>query len=63
LRLSEETNSVDEKLVERIASALEMVVEKLGNIETRIEELSYEIQSQGTMLCEALSPTLEESEN
>jgi hypothetical protein len=54
---------VDDKLVERVANALETIVEKLGNIETRIEELSYEIQSQGTMLCEALSPTLEESEN
>ena len=54
---------MEEKLVERVANALELIVEKLGNIETRIEELSYEIQSQGTMLCEALSPTLEESEN
>jgi len=54
---------VNEQLVDRIAIALEAIVEKLGNIETRIEELTYEVQSQGSMLCEALAPTLEESEN
>ena len=54
---------MEPQLVERIANALELIAEKLGNIETRIEELSYEVQSQGSQICEALSPTLEESEN
>jgi hypothetical protein len=54
---------MDAELVGRIAGALELIAERLGGLETRIEELSYEIQSQGTQICEALSPTLQESEN
>jgi hypothetical protein len=54
---------MDAELAGRIAGALELIAERLGSLETRIEELSYEIQAQGGQICEALSPTLEESEN
>jgi len=50
---------MDDKLGERIAIALENIVEKLAAIEIKIEELSYEVQSQGNMICESLAPPLE----
>ncbi len=54
---------MDAQIVERIAQALENIVEKLGSIETKLEELSYEVQSQGAMICEAVSPSIEECDN
>ena len=54
---------MDTQIAQRIAEALELIVEKLGNIETKIEELSYEVQSQGTMICEAIAPTIPECDN
>lgn len=54
---------MDTQLAERIAAALEQIVEKLGAIETKIEELSYEIQAQGNIICEAISPSIEECDN
>jgi hypothetical protein len=54
---------MDAQLGERIAKALEQIVEKLGAIETRLEEMSLEVQSQGSMITEALTPTIEECDN
>lgn len=56
-------NLMDAQIAERIAQSLEKIVEKLGAIETKIEEMSFEIQAQGTMICEAMSPTIEECDN
>ena len=54
---------MDGQVVERIAQALEQIVEKLGSLETKLEELSLEVQAQGTMICDAISPTIEECDN
>ncbi len=54
---------MDPQISERIATALENIVEKLSSIETKIEELSYEVQAQGNMISEALSPTIQECDN
>jgi hypothetical protein len=54
---------MDPQIAERIASALEQIVEKLGVIETKLEEISYEVQAQGNMICDAISPTIEECDN
>lgn len=54
---------MDTQLAERIAIALEQIVEKLGNIESKIEELSYEVQAQGGMICEAITPSIPECDN
>jgi hypothetical protein len=54
---------MEAKTEERLVVALEAIVEKLGNLEGKLEELSYEVQSQGTLICEALSPTLQECDN
>lgn len=42
------------ELMERIASALEMICEKLTGIEGKIEDLTYEIQSHGSAMNECL---------
>jgi len=54
---------MDSQQVERIAHALEQIVEKLGSIESKIEELTFEVQAHGTMICDAISPTIEECDN
>lgn len=54
---------MDAQIAERIAKSLEQIVEKLGAIETKLEEMSYEIQAQGTMIVDAMSPTIEECDN
>jgi hypothetical protein len=54
---------MDSQQAERIAKALEQIVEKLGAIETKIEELTFEVQAHGNMLCDAISPTIEECDN
>jgi hypothetical protein len=54
---------MDPQIAERVAKALEQIVEKLTSIETKIEELSYEVQAQGGMICDAISPTIEECDN
>jgi len=54
---------MDPQIAERIALSLEQIVEKLGTIEIKLEELSLEVQSQGTMICDAISPTIEECDN
>ena len=55
---------MEQQIAERIATALENIVEKLSSIEIKIEELSYEVQSQGNMICESLAPTVvEECDN
>ena len=54
---------MDQKIAERMASALENIVEKLASIETKLEELSYEVQSQGNMICETLAPSVQECDN
>jgi hypothetical protein len=54
---------MEPQLAERIARALEHIVEKLGSIETKLEELSLEVQAQGGMICDAISPTIEECDN
>lgn len=52
---------MDQQIAERIATALENIVEKLSSIEGKIEELSYEVQSQGNMICDSLAaPTIQE---
>jgi hypothetical protein len=45
---------VEKDVAERIASALEQMVEKLGNIEVKIEELTYELQAHGNVLADAV---------
>jgi len=50
-------NSVEKDVAdvaERIAAALEQMVEKLGNIEVKIEELTYELQAHGNVLADAV---------
>lgn len=50
--------SVEERnlaLTERIAAALEQIVEKLSNLENKVEELTYEVQSHGNVLADALA--------
>ncbi|HEY9776559.1 MAG TPA: hypothetical protein V6C81_22545 [Planktothrix sp.] len=54
---------MDPQIAERIAKALEQIVEKLSTIETKIEELAYEVQAQGSLICDAISPTIEECDN
>jgi hypothetical protein len=54
---------METQTVERIAAALEQIVEKLGAIEVKIEELSYEIQAQGTVIVDALNPGIAECDN
>jgi len=54
---------MDAQIAERMAKALEQIVEKLASLETKLEELSYEVQAQGTMICDALTPTIEECDN
>jgi len=46
---------VEKDVAERIASALEMMVEKLGNLEVKIEELTYELQAHGNVLADAVT--------
>jgi hypothetical protein len=46
--------NVDVDVAERIASALELMVEKLSNIEIKIEELTYELQAHGNVLADAV---------
>jgi len=46
---------VEKDVAERIASALEMMVEKLGNLEAKIEELTYELQAHGNVLADAVT--------
>jgi hypothetical protein len=46
---------VETDIAERIASALELMVEKLSNIEVKIEELTYELQSHGNVLADAVT--------
>lgn len=45
---------------ERIAAALEQMVEKLSNIEIKIEELTYELQAHGNLLADAVGVLPEE---
>lgn len=50
--------SLEEKnlvVAERIASALEQIVEKLSNLESKVEELTYEVQSHGNMIADAIA--------
>jgi len=47
--------AVEKDVAERIASALELMVEKLTNIEVKIEELTYELQAHGNVLADALT--------
>ena len=54
---------MDQKIAERMASALENIVERLASIETKLEEMCYEVQSQGNMICESLAPTAQECDN
>lgn len=54
---------MDTQLTERIAAALEQIVEKLGSIETKLEELCYEVQAQGSLICDAISPEIQECDN
>jgi hypothetical protein len=46
--------NVEKDVAERIACALEQMVEKLGNIEVKIEELTYELQAHGNVLADAV---------
>jgi len=45
---------VEKDVAERIAAALEQMVEKLGNLEVKMEELTYELQAHGHMLADAV---------
>jgi len=54
---------MDSQTAERIAKALEQIVDKLGLIESKLEELTLEVQAQGTMIVDAVSPTIEECDN
>ena len=54
---------MDSQTAERIAKALEQIVDKLGSIENKLEELTLEVQAQGTMIVDAVSPTIEECDN
>lgn len=54
---------MEQQIAERMATALEQIVEKLSSIEIKIEELSYEVQSQGNMICESLAPSIQECDN
>lgn len=53
----------EDTAMERIAQALELIAEKLGNIETRIEDLTYEIQSNGNEISQALVQLVEDTQN
>lgn len=54
---------MDNQYAERIATSLEQIVEKLVIIESKLEELSYEVQAQGASICQALAPEFEECDN
>ncbi|HEY9788071.1 MAG TPA: hypothetical protein V6D17_21965 [Candidatus Obscuribacterales bacterium] len=54
---------MENQIAERIATSLEQIVEKLSSIETKLEELSYEVQAQGSSICQALAPEFEECDN
>jgi ribose 5-phosphate isomerase RpiB len=42
-------------VADRIATALEQLVEKLGNIEVKLEELTYELQAHGNAIADAVA--------
>ncbi|MBI5171537.1 MAG: hypothetical protein SFV17_04835 [Candidatus Obscuribacter sp.] len=46
--------------LERIARALELVVEKLSGLENKIEDLTYEIQSHGSVIGDSLAHMVNE---
>ena len=46
---------VETDVTERIALALEKMVEKLTNIEAKLEELTCEVQSHGHILADVLT--------
>jgi hypothetical protein len=46
--------NVETDVAVRIANALEAMVEKLGNLENKIEELTYELQAHGNVLADAV---------
>jgi len=48
--------------LERIARALELVVEKLAGLENKIEDLTYEIQSHGSVIGDSLAHMVNEGE-
>ena len=53
---------VEKDVAERIATALEQMVEKLSSIEIKIEELTYELQAHGNVLADAVTFTPGEEE-
>lgn len=52
----------EENAMERIAQALELIALKLGNIETKIEDLTYEIQSNGNEISQTLVQLVEDTQ-
>lgn len=54
---------MDNQIAERMAASLEQIVEKLVILESKLEELSYEVQAQGAAICQALTPEFEECDN